>query len=74
MMRNNHGHIVTIASLAGLIGVSGLTDYCASKFANVGFTESIALELMKEKRDGIHTTTVCPYIIYTGMFKGFASR
>jgi all-trans-retinol dehydrogenase (NAD+) len=33
MMENNHGHIVSIASIAGLIGAYQLTDYCASKFA-----------------------------------------
>ena len=33
MMDRNSGHIVAIASLAGVFGVGGLTDYCASKFA-----------------------------------------
>lgn len=33
MMEKNHGHIVTIASIAGLIGAYQLTDYSASKFA-----------------------------------------
>ena len=37
MVERNHGHIVTIASSAGLVGVSKLTDYCASKWAAVGF-------------------------------------
>ena len=36
MMNNNCGHLVSIASIAGLVGVSGLTDYCASKFAAIG--------------------------------------
>jgi len=31
MMENNHGHIVTISSSAGLCGTPGLADYCASK-------------------------------------------
>jgi len=31
MIRNKKGHIVTIASLGGLIGISGASDYCASK-------------------------------------------
>lgn len=37
MIKTNCGHIVTIASAAGLCGVNGLADYCASKFAAVGF-------------------------------------
>jgi hypothetical protein len=54
MMSRNSGHIVTIASAAGLNGVAGLADYCASKFAAFGFDESIRLELQKLKkvRDG----------------------
>ncbi len=32
MIENNHGHFVTIASVAGMLGVNGLADYCASKF------------------------------------------
>jgi len=41
MLHNNHGHIVTIASLAGLGGCSGLVDYCSSKFAAVGLHEAL---------------------------------
>lgn len=33
MMEKNHGHIVSIASIAGIAGAYQLTDYCASKFA-----------------------------------------
>ena len=34
MMANNHGHIVTIASSAGMVGTPGLADYCASKVSH----------------------------------------
>lgn len=47
MLAKNEGHIVTIASAGGLIGVSGLADYCASKYGAVGFDESIRMELKK---------------------------
>ncbi len=36
MIERNSGHLVSTASIAGLVGVSGLTDYCASKFATMG--------------------------------------
>ena len=39
------GHIVPTASLAGHGGTNKLVDYCASKFANVGFDESLRTEL-----------------------------
>jgi all-trans-retinol dehydrogenase (NAD+) len=49
MMESNHGHIVTIASMAGMSGHAGLVDYCASKFGAVGFDEALRREL-KVKR------------------------
>jgi NAD(P)-dependent dehydrogenase (short-subunit alcohol dehydrogenase family) len=70
MMERNHGHIVSVASIAGLVGAYQLTDYCASKFAAVGLEESLRLELNCDGYDGIHSTVVCPYYINTGMFSG----
>ncbi len=74
MIKDNDGHLVTIASSAGWIGVNSLVDYCASKFATVGFDEAIRMELRKDKIDGVKTTVVCPFYINTGMFKGAKSR
>ncbi|GMR22758.1 MAG: SDR family oxidoreductase [Acidobacteriota bacterium] len=73
MIERNRGHIVTIASAAGLIGVPRLTDYCASKFAAVGFDESLRVEL-RQRAPGVRTTVVCPYYIDTGMFEGVKTR
>ncbi|XP_067218919.1 short chain dehydrogenase/reductase family 16C, member 5a [Chanodichthys erythropterus] len=74
MTDKNHGHLVSVASSAGLIGVNGLADYCASKFAAVGFAESVALELIAAGKDGVKTTIVCPYFINTGMFDGCGTK
>ncbi|XP_028328895.1 short chain dehydrogenase/reductase family 16C, member 5a isoform X2 [Gouania willdenowi] len=74
MMAKNHGHHVSIASSAGLIGVNGLADYCASKFAAVGFAESVGLEMLALGKDGVKTTIVCPYFINTGMFNGCVTK
>ena len=52
MIEQNHGHIVTIASSAGTLGVAGLCDYCASKFAAVGIDESLRFELRKRRLTG----------------------
>lgn len=73
MVKRNRGHIVTIASSAGLIGVATLADYCASKFAAVGFDEALRFE-MKKSSPGVRTTVVCPFFIDTGMFDGAKSR
>ena len=74
MIEKNHGHIITIASSAGIFGVPGLIDYCASKFGAVGIHESLAAELQALKKDGITSTLVCPFYIDTGMFKGVTTR
>ena len=70
MVSQDRGHLVSIASLAGLGGAPKLTDYCASKFAAVGLEESLRLELKTKGNWGVHSTVVCPFYIDTGMFKG----
>ncbi|NXY86376.1 RDHE2 dehydrogenase, partial [Alcedo cyanopectus] len=74
MMASNHGHLVSIASGAGLVGVNSLSDYCASKFAAVGFAESIDLEMRNMGKTGVKTTIVCPFVIKTGMFDGCTAK
>uniref|UniRef100_A0A8C5NQ74 RDHE2 dehydrogenase n=1 Tax=Junco hyemalis TaxID=40217 RepID=A0A8C5NQ74_JUNHY len=74
MIAANHGHLVSIASCAGLCGTSQASDYCASKFAAVGFAESIDIEMRSLRKTGVKTTIVCPYVINTGMFDGVKSK
>lgn len=74
MISKNHGHIVSIASSAGITGVNGLCDYCSSKFGAVGFDESLRMELYALGKTGIHTTAICPFYINTGMFDGVKTR
>lgn len=74
MVAKNSGHIVTIASAGGLIGVPRMTDYSASKFAAIGFDDSLRVELKRLGYNGIRTTVVCPYYINTGMFNGVKTR
>ena len=57
MRARRSGHVVNVSSLAGLIGVFGYTDYSASKFALVGFSEALRAEL---RRDGIAVSVLCP--------------
>lgn len=74
MIESNKGHIVSIASMAGQVGMSELTDYCASKFAAFGFSEALRLEIESEGYD-INTTSICPYFIRsTGMFMDINTR
>jgi all-trans-retinol dehydrogenase (NAD+) len=73
MIERGAGHLVTIASAAGIVGVARLADYSASKFACFGLDESLRSEFRKS-RLRIHTTVVCPYFIDTGMFAGVKTR
>ncbi|NXH60592.1 RDHE2 dehydrogenase, partial [Rhabdornis inornatus] len=74
MIAANHGHLVSIASCAGMSGNDKLSDYCASKFAAIGFAESIDIEMRKLRKTGVKTTIVCPFAINTGMFDGVKSK
>ncbi|MES0872693.1 SDR family oxidoreductase [Sinimarinibacterium thermocellulolyticum] len=64
MLEQGHGHIINIASLAGVAPVPGLALYSASKFAVRGFTLAAALEL-REKN--IKVTAICPDAVQTPM-------
>ncbi|MCE9596765.1 MAG: SDR family NAD(P)-dependent oxidoreductase [Spirochaetia bacterium] len=64
------GHIVFVASASGYIGLPFGSSYASSKWAVIGFAESIRLELKEQKRNNVHITTVCPSYIDTGMFTG----
>ncbi|KAB0371566.1 short-chain dehydrogenase/reductase family 16C member 6 [Muntiacus reevesi] len=74
MLEANHGHLVCISSAAGMTGINGLSDYCASKFAAYGFAESLHFELRLLQKTNIKTTIVCPYFIQTGMFEGCSTK
>jgi 3-oxoacyl-[acyl-carrier protein] reductase len=66
MMKNRRGHIVNIASLAGIAPIPGLSAYVASKYGVRGYTRAIASELFEH---GIHVTVVCPDAIMTPLIE-----
>ncbi len=63
-------HIVNIASASGYIGLPYGTTYAASKWAVIGFSESLRLELEQQGRSHVHVTTMCPSYVSTGLFEG----
>ncbi|XP_011807198.1 PREDICTED: estradiol 17-beta-dehydrogenase 11 [Colobus angolensis palliatus] len=69
MMKNNHGHIVTVASAGGHVSVPFLLAYCSSKFAAVGFHKTLTDELAALQITGVKTTCLCPNFINTGFIK-----
>jgi short-subunit dehydrogenase len=56
-MKKKGGHIINVSSIAGLTGVFGYTDYAASKFGIIGFSESLRSEL---KQYHIQISVLCP--------------
>jgi short-subunit dehydrogenase len=62
MMRQSSGHIINVASIAGLVGLPGSSIYCATKFAVNGFSDALRREV---SRHGIHVTALCPGFVAT---------
>ncbi|MEU6559462.1 SDR family NAD(P)-dependent oxidoreductase [Nocardia nova] len=65
--------VVTIASMAGFLVNPRMAAYCGSKWAAVGWSESVRLELAQAGHRHVGVTTVCPAYIDTGMFEGVTS-
>lgn len=63
------GHFVNIASAASLTPNPRMSVYAASKWALLGWSESLRLELEQQGKD-LHVTSVTPSYINTGMFTG----
>jgi all-trans-retinol dehydrogenase (NAD+) len=73
MIARDSGHIVTMASAAGLVPLKGGVSYTASKHAAVGFHDALRQEL-RDEAPHVHTTLVTPFYVNTGMFAGSKSR
>jgi NAD(P)-dependent dehydrogenase (short-subunit alcohol dehydrogenase family) len=64
MIEQNYGRVINIASIAGVKGFWGKTNYSAAKAGVIGFTRSLAIEVAK---NGITVNAVCPGVIKTKM-------
>lgn len=68
--RSRPKRVLNIASAAGTLANPRMSVYAASKWAMIGWSESLRLELDREGHDHIAVTTFCPSYISTGMFEG----
>ncbi len=68
MLKQGHGSIVNLSSIAGQVGVAGASVYAASKFAVEGLTKSAALE---GAAFGVRVNAVAPGPVQTGMLDRF---
>ncbi len=71
MRERGYGRIVNIASIAGLAGAKYIAAYSASKHAVVGFTRSLAAELLGS---GVTANVVCPGYVDTPLTDGTLDR
>ncbi|KAK6201932.1 hypothetical protein LQW54_009246 [Pestalotiopsis sp. IQ-011] len=68
MVAKDHGHVVTVASLASFYTMAGIVDYCCSKAAALAFHEGLTQELKhRYNAPGIRTTVVHPSWTLTPM-------
>lgn len=65
--------MINLASAAGFTPNPRMAVYAASKWAVIGWSDSVRLELKQAGFDHVKVTTVCPYYVRTGMFDGASS-
>lgn len=65
--------LLNLASAAGFTPNPRMAAYAASKWAVIGWSDSVRLELKQAGHDHVKVTTVCPYYTRTGMFEGAKS-
>ncbi|PRI10074.1 3-oxoacyl-ACP reductase [Leucobacter massiliensis] len=68
--RGRPKRILNIASAAGTLANPRMSVYAASKWAMIGWSESLRLELAREGHGHVAVTTFCPSYVSTGMFAG----
>ena len=62
--------ILNVASASGLLSVPRMSVYAASKWAMIGWSDSLRLELLRAGHRHVRVTTLIPSYITTGMFAG----
>lgn len=67
MHEQGFGHIVNIASMAGLVSNGGMAAYCATKHGVVGLSKSLRAEA---EQYGVRISVVCPGVIRTDILSG----
>jgi short-subunit dehydrogenase len=75
MIANNHGMIVTVASVAGYLSAPSMVDYASSKAAALSFHEGLAAELVaRYNAPKIRTVLMAQSYTRTALFEGFDSK
>ncbi|KAH8433312.1 uncharacterized protein LDX57_010948 [Aspergillus melleus] len=70
MIRRNHGHIFSVASMSAFIPPPGIADYAASKAGLIAFHECLSQELRVQKAPKVRTSLAVLSFTKTPLFKG----
>lgn len=65
MLARPQAHVLNVCSVLGLVGLPRVALYCTTKFAMVGFSESLRAEY---GRQGLGVTALCPGFVKTNLF------
>jgi short-subunit dehydrogenase len=65
LLSRDESHVLNVASVCGLVGLSRVSAYTTSKFGLVGFSESLRAEF---NRQGVGVTALCPGLVDTNLF------
>ncbi|HYO23935.1 MAG TPA: SDR family NAD(P)-dependent oxidoreductase [Lacipirellulaceae bacterium] len=65
MLKRGDAHVLNVASICGLVGLARVAAYTTTKFALVGFSESLRHEC---GRAGLGVTALCPGLVDTNLF------
>jgi len=75
MIKNNHGMVITVASLAAHLVAPSMVDYAASKAAAMAFHEGLATELVNTyNAPKVRTALMCQGYTRTALFEGFGGN
>jgi short-subunit dehydrogenase len=70
-LKETKGRIVNISSLGGLLAIPHNTSYIASKFAMIGFSDSLRMEV---EQSGISVTVICPSLVVTEFHERYLDK
>ena len=70
-LKETQGQIVNISSLGGLLAIPYNTSYIASKFAMIGFSDSLRMEV---EQAGISVTVICPSLVVTEFHERYLDK